>query len=201
MKTIAYLRISTNKQDLDNQRLAIWDYTYKNNMQIHSFIEVQVSSQKNTKERKTDQLLKEPGDNDTLIVTELSRLGRSLGEIIRIIDELIKKNIRLISIKENIILNNKEDLQTKVMIAMFSIFAEIEHDLISQRNRQGMATAKAKGKKIGRPKGSPGRSKLNGEEEDIKEFLSKKVSKASIARIIGVSYTALCSFIKSRKIG
>jgi len=200
MKTIAYLRISTNKQDLDNQRLAIWDYTYKNNLQIHSFIEIQVSARKNTKERKIDQLLKELEDNDTLIVTELSRLGRNLGQIIRIIDELIKKNIKLISIKENIILNNKGDLQTKVMIAMFAIFAEVEHDLISQRTRQGMVSAKAKGKKIGRPKGSLSSSKLDGEEKNIKEFLSKKVSKTSIARIIGVSYTALCSFIKSRKL-
>lgn len=200
MKTIAYLRVSTTKQDLDNQRLAIWDYTYKNNMQIHSFIEIQISARKTTKERKIDQLLKELEENDTLIVTELSRLGRSLGQIIRFIDELNRKNIKLISIKENIILNNKGDLQTKVMIAMFSIFAEIEHDLISQRTFQGMATAKAKGKRIGRPRGSLGRSKIDGYEEDIKEFLLKKVSKASIARIVGVSYTALCSFIKSRKL-
>ena len=84
------------------------------------------------------------------------------------------------------------------MIALFSIFAEIEHDLISQRTKQGMATAKAKGKKIGRPKGALGKSKLDGKEEDIRDLLSKKVSKASIARIMGVSYTTICSFIKNR---
>ncbi|MEW6558176.1 MAG: recombinase family protein [Elusimicrobiota bacterium] len=200
MKTIAYLRISTNKQDLSNQRLSILDYAYKNKIEINSFIEIQISAKKNTRERKIENLLIELKENDTLIVTELSRLGRSLGQIIRIVDELIKRHIKLISIKENIILNDKGNLQTKVMIALFSIFAEVEHDLISQRTKLGMATAKAKGKKIGRPKGALGKSKLDGKEEDIKNFLSKKVSKASIARIMGVSYTGICSFIKNRNL-
>ena len=102
MRTIAYLRISTNKQDLDNQRLAIWDYAYKNKIEIDSFIEIQISAKKNTRERKIDELLTELKENDTLLVTELSRLGRSLGQIIRIVDELIKRKIKLISIKENI---------------------------------------------------------------------------------------------------
>ncbi len=200
MKIIAYLRISTNKQDLDNQRLAILDYAYKNKIEIDSFIEIQISARKNIRERKIEYLLAELKENDTLIVTELSRLGRSLRQIIRIVDELIKTKIRLISIKENIILNDKGNLQTKVMIALFSIFAEIEHDLISQRTKQALATLRAKGKKLGRPKGSLGKSKLDGKEKEIRNFLSKKVSKASIARIMGVSYTALCSFIKSRNL-
>ena len=200
MRTIAYLRISTNKQDLDNQRLSILDYAYKNKIDIDSFIEIQISAKKNIRERKIDLLLAKLKENDTLIVTELSRLGRSLGQIIRIVDELIRRKVKLISIKENIKLNDEGNLQTKVMIALFSIFAEIEHDLISQRTKQGMATAKAKGKKIGRPKGALGKSKLDGKEEDIKDLLSKKVSKASIARIMGVSYTGLCSFIKNRKL-
>ena len=86
------------------------------------------------------------------------------------------------------------------MITMFSLFAEIEHDLISQRTKQGLLTAKAKGKKLGRPKGSLGKSKLDGKEKEIKKLLSKKVSKASIAKIMEISYTALCSFIKNRKL-
>ena len=92
MRTIAYLRISTNKQDLDNQRLSILDYAYKNNkIDIDSFIEIQISAKKNIRERKIDLLLAKLKENDTLIVTELSRLGRSLGQIIRIVDELIRR--------------------------------------------------------------------------------------------------------------
>ena len=95
-----------------------------------------------------------------LLVNELSRLGRSVGQIIQIVDALIKKNIRFIAVKESIRLNGKQDIQTKSMITMFALFAEIEMDLISERTRQGLIAAKEKGKLLGRPKGT-GKSKLD----------------------------------------
>ena len=104
--------------------------------------------------------------------------------------------------KGNIVLNDngKQDMQTKVMIAMFGLFAEIERDLIFKRAKQGLAVAKAKGKLLGRPKGSLEKSKLDGREEEIKTLLLKTVSKSSIAKIMGISRTALYEFIKSRKL-
>ena len=137
---------------------------------------------------------------DRLVVSELSRLGRSLGQVIRIVEELVKRKIRFTAIKESIHFEGKQDLQTKVMIALFGLFAEVERDLISERTKEGLAAARAKGRLLGRPKGALGKSKLDGKEEEIRILLQKQVSKASIAKIVGISKTALHHFINSRKL-
>jgi DNA invertase Pin-like site-specific DNA recombinase len=120
---------------------------------------------------------------DLLLVSELSRLGRSVGQIIQIVDDLVKNQIRLVAIKEDIRLDGRQDIQSKVMVTLFGLFAEIERDLISERTREGLAAAKAKGHPAGRPKGSLGQSRLDGREAEIKMLLGKQVSKASIAKI------------------
>ena len=140
----------------------------------------------------------EPGDR--LIVSELSRLGRSLGQIIQAVDVLVKNRVHFVAIKEGIEFTGKCDIQTKVMVAMIGLFAEIERDLISQRTKEGLVAAKAKGKTLGRPKGSSGKSKLNGKEDEIRGLLEKHVSKTAIAKIVGVSRTALHHFIESRRL-
>ena len=124
----------------------------------------------------------EPGDR--LLVSELSRLGRSLSQVIQIVETLVHRKIRFIAIKEAIEFDGKQDLQTKVMIALFGLFAEVERDLISERTKEGLAAAKAKGKRLGRPKGALGTSRLDGKEQDIRALLGKDVSKASIAKIL-----------------
>lgn len=153
------------------------------------------------KERGLDLLLNKLKPNDRLLVSELSRLGRSLGKIIHIVDQLIKRKVSFVAIKENIEINGgKQNIQTKVMVTMFGLFAEIERDLISERTKQGLAAARAKGKLLGRPKGTLGKSKLSGKEEEIKDLLRKKVSKASIAKIYEISRPALYNFLKTRKL-
>ena len=107
--------------------------------------------------------------------------------MIRIVDELVKRKVRFVAIKEAIRFEGKQDMQTKVMIALFGLFAEVERDLISQRTKEGLAAARAKGRLLGRPKGALGKSKLDGKEEEIRMLLEKTVSKASIAKIVGVS--------------
>ena len=96
--------------------------------------------------------------------------------------------------------DGQQDLRTKVMIALFGLFAEVEQDLISERTKEGLAAAKAKGKRLGRPKGALGTSRLDGKEQDIRALLGKDVSKASIAKILDVSRSALYHFIQTRKI-
>ncbi|MBP9743585.1 MAG: recombinase family protein [Burkholderiales bacterium] len=199
MKIIAYLRVSTTGQDLNNQRLAILDYAHKKHLQIDKFIEAQSSSRKTIKERNLDQLFSNVHAGDLVLVSELSRLGRSVGQIIQLIDELIKLKVRFIAIKENIQLNGKQDIQSKMMITMFGLFAEIERDLISERTPEGLQVAKNKGKNLGRPKGI-GRSKLDGKEAEIKVLLDKNIPKASIAKIMDVSRSNLLHFISSRHI-
>jgi DNA invertase Pin-like site-specific DNA recombinase len=201
MKTLAYLRVSKDTQDVKNQKLAILEFAQREKIEIHHFIELSVSSRKSTKERKIDQLLEQLSLGDTLIVSELSRMGRSVGEIITTVDKLFKKNIRFMAIKEGIRLNGEQSLQTKVMITMFSLFAEIERELISMRTKEALAKAKAEGKKLGRPKGALGKSKLDSRKEEVEKLLNLKVSKASIAKITGVDRSTLYNFIKSRGIG
>ncbi len=200
MKIIAYLRISTADQDCDNQRLAILDYAHKHKMTIDEFISIQVSSRKTLKQRGILELLDSLEPEDILLVSELSRLGRSVGQIIHMVDYLIRNRIRLVAIKESIELYGKQDIHTKVMITMFSLFAEIERDLISERTKEGIAAARAKGKAIGRPKGALGKSKLDGKEEEIRLLLKKEVGVTSIAKIMDVSRTTLRHFIKTRSL-
>ncbi len=105
-----------------------------------------------------------------------------------------------IAIKEAIRFEGKQDMQTKVMVALCGLFAEVERDLISERTKEGLAGARAKGRLLGRPKGLLGTSKLDGKEGEIRMLLEKQVSKASIAKIVGVSSANLRHFIRTRKL-
>jgi len=200
MRAIAYLRVSKDTQDVKGQRLAILEFAQKEKIKVDHFMELSVSSRKTTGERKIDQLLEQLQAGDLLLVSELSRMGRSVGEIITTVDTLVKKKIRFIVVKEGIRLNGKQDLQAKVMVTMFGLFAEIERDLISLRTKEALAAAKASGKKLGRPKGTRGKSKLDGREEEIQKLLALDVSKSSIAKITGVDRATLYHFIRSREL-
>src|SRR5258708_14194502 len=116
------------------------------------------------------------------------------------VDELVKRKIRFTAIKESIHFEGKQDLQTKVMVALFGLFAEVERDLISERTREGLASARAKGRLLGRPKGVLGKSRLDGKEEEIRHLLQKQVSTASIAKIVGVTRPTFHLFIKTRRL-
>lgn len=196
---VGYARVSTMEQDLKNQRYEILNYASKNDLQITSWVEAKVSSRKTTKERLIDTLLEKLKEGDTLIVAELSRLGRSVGQVAIIANTLIESGVKLICIKEGMKLDGSPDIQTKVMLTMFSLFAEIERDLISERTKSGLAKARAEGRLLGRPKGL-GKSTLDGKEEEIKELLRKGVSKASIAKIYEVSWPCVSHFVKSRRL-
>lgn len=198
MKTIAYLRISTGGQDSASQKLAILDYARHHRFTIAQFLEAQLSSRREMQREQVLQTIEALHAGDRLVVSELSRLGRSLGQIIQVVDQLLKKGIGLIAIKESIRLEGKQDLQTKATIALFGLFAEIERDLISERTKEGLAAARAKCRLLGRPKGSLGPSKLDGKEGEIQMLLGKQVSKASIAKILDVAPSTLHSFIQSR---
>jgi DNA invertase Pin-like site-specific DNA recombinase len=200
MKTVAYLRVSTGSQDLSSQKLTVLDYARRERFAIDRFVEAQASSRKGRDERRVEELLGELAAGDRLVVSELSRLGRSLGQVIQLVDELVKRKVRFIAIKEAIRFEGKQDMQTKVMVALFGLFAEVERDLISERTKEGLASARAKGRLLGRPKGSRGTSKLDGKEGEIRMLLEKEVSTRSIAKIVGVSSTNLRHFIRTRKL-
>ena len=187
MRTVAYLRISTGGQELNSQRLAILDYAHRHGLMVHTFIEAQMSSRHLAARGGLDAVLEQVQPGDLLLVSELSRLGRSVGHIIQLVDRLIQQRVQLVAIKENIRLTGTQDFQTKVMVTLVGLFAEIERDLIAERTKEGLAAARAKGRLLGRPKGVLGTSKLTGREAEIQRLLAKTVSKASIAKIFGIS--------------
>ncbi len=201
MKTIAYLRVSTNVQDLNSQKLAILDFARNEGFGVDEFVEITISSRRSQQRDQLLDTIQGLNKGDRLVVSELSRLGRSLGQVIAIVDSLVKRKVRFIAIKEGIRFEGKQTLQSKVMVTLFALFSEVERDLISERTKEGLASAKAKGKLLGRPKGSLGRSKLEGREQEIQMLLTKGVSKASIAKITDVSRTNLLHFIRTRQLG
>jgi DNA invertase Pin-like site-specific DNA recombinase len=201
MRTVAYIRVSTGGQGLESQRLAILDYAHRHGLTVQTFVEAQASSRHAGARRGVDTLLEQVHAGDLILVSELSRLGRSVGQIIQLVDRLLKQQVQLVAIKEHIRLNGTQDLQTKVMITLFGLFAEIERDLIAERTKEGLAAARAQGRLPGRPKGVLGTSKLTGREAEIQSLLAKTVSKASIAKILGISRSTLYHFIQSRHLG
>ena len=159
-KTVAYLRVSTAQQDAGSQRLAILEYARKHDFRIDDFIEATASGQASERRRRLDELTNVLQRGDRLVVSELSRFGRSLGQIVAILDALAKAGLAFVAMKENIRVEGKRDIQTKVMTTLFALFAEVERDLISERTRQGLAQARFSGRKLGRQKGSLGVSRL-----------------------------------------
>ncbi|HQB53305.1 MAG TPA: recombinase family protein [Bacteroidales bacterium] len=198
MSVLSYIRVSTNTQDVKNQRYEILEYARTHDLTIDQFIEIEISSRKDRKQRRIEEVLQKLSPGDTLIVSELSRLGRSTGEVIELVNELVRKKVRFIAIKQNLSINNGHDMTSKIVVTLFGLMAELERDLISMRTREALAALKAQGKVLGRPKGSLGKSKLDGREDEIIRLLKSKVSKAAIARITGTSWLTLDRFIKSR---
>lgn len=199
-RIMGYCRVSTSDQDANNQELEISRYARKHNLKVDDFISIEVSSRKDTKARRIDELMEQLKTGDTLIVSELSRLGRSVGQLSVMVDTLINNKIRFVAIKENICLNGngKKDIQTTALVSCFSMLAEIERQLVSERTKAGLEAARAKGKLLGRPKGSKGKTKLDGKEEFIKSELKYKVAKSAIARKLGVSRGSIVNFINTR---
>lgn len=193
----AYVRVSTEAQDCNNQRVAIYDYAHKHNLIINKFVEVYASSRKSLKERKTN-VLTELEKGDTIIVSELSRLGRSVTEVIQLINSFIKGKIYLISLKENIVIKEQLDMQSKMLITLFSLFAEIERDLVSYRTKEALAAIKQRGKRLGRPKGSTGKCVLDDKEDQIKKLVELRVSHSAMGRMFNVNRATVDRFVKNK---
>ena len=201
MKTIAYLRVSTGQQSVESQRLAILEFARTHSITVDQFIEVSVSSTKDRKRRRILELLEELEPGDCLIVSELSRLGRSISEIVRLVDRFKDKQVELVCIKEAIRLpaDGKQDLTTTVQLSMFSLLAEVERRLISERTREGLKRAKANGKRLGRKPGSYS-SKIDRHRTQIEEMLRMGIPKKRIAESLDICYSSFLGWISRRNI-
>lgn len=199
-KTIAYIRSSTDKQDISNQKLEILEFARKKDIKVNDFIESIISSRKSLKQRRIDELVDRLNPQDTLIITELSRLGRSTAEVISLVNALIKNDIRIIILKQNMDING-HDMNSKIIITLFSLFGELERDLVSLRTKEALAVKKMKGIKLGKPKGTIQKSKFDKDIEKIKEFLKLELSVRKIAKALGYSnHIGLNTYIKKRNL-
>jgi len=284
-KIVAYLRASTDKQDLSHQKLEILEFARRHDLRVAEFIEVTVSSHKTGKQRRIDEMVGMLGETDMLIVTELSRLGRSTAEVIDLVNLLVRRNIRVVAIKQNLDIAGKQsraacgkggmfsmplrsrrhragspwgtckvqrsgvsrlrtmnpggvrvergrrrppegqssalagtetcwnrfqtrppgtpfsgqDMNSKVIITLFSLFAELERDLISLRTKEALAAKKAQGKLLGKPKGTLQKSKFDKDVPRIRELLGYGLSVRKIAKFLGyTSHIALNTYINKR---
>lgn len=194
-----YIRVSTDKQTTENQRFEINNFANERSMSIEEWIEETISATKKLSDRKFGELLLRMAKEDVLIVTELSRMGRNLMQIMSILHTCMEKEIQVFTIKEHYELGN--NINSKVLAFAFGLSAEIERNLISQRTKEALARKKAEGVILGRPKGSKSKiHKLTGKEDEIKALLAKKISKSAIARILGVHRLTVADFIKSEKL-
>lgn len=193
-----YIRVSTDKQTVENQRYEINNFCEKQEIVINKWIEETISGSKSVDDRKLGKLLKKMRKGDVLICSELSRLGRNLLMIMGILNECMNRDIQVWTIKDNYRLGS--DINSKVLAFAFGLSAEIERNLISQRTKEALARKRAEGVILGRPKGrKSSKTKLTGHEKKIKELLDKKVSYSAIGRILGVHRLTVSGFVKENK--
>ena len=194
MRTIGYVRVSSNRQTLQHQRFEIENFARHEGLTIDNWIEEKISSRKALEKRKLGELLNTLEEHDRLITCEISRLGRSLREVMKILEFCLNKNCEVWTIKENYRLGN--DIQSKVLAFAFGLAVEIERNLISQRTKSSLASIKASGKKLGRPFNAATKNlKLTKNKKRIKLLLARGVSKSQIAKIFGVQRATLRNFI------
>lgn len=192
-----YIRVSTEKQTLENQRFEVIEFCRQKEILVDKWIEETVSGAKELNNRRLGKLIKKMKEGDILICTELSRLGRNLLMIMSVLNDCMQKNVRIWTIKDNFRLG--DDISSKVLAFAFGLAAEIERNLISQRTKEALARKKAEGIVLGRPKGKKSsRKKLTGKEKQISKMLETGVSYSSIARYLKVHRLTVASFVKEQ---
>ena len=191
-----YIRVSSDKQTVENQRFEIIQFCLKNKIEIEKWIEETISGSKLPEKRRLGSLLDTIQDGDLIICSELSRLGRSLFMLMSILSRCMAIGAKIWTIKDGYRLG--DDIQSKVLAFAFGLSAEIERDLISQRTREALARRKAEGKKLGRPYGQAVRLMLDDHKEEIRFMLSQGLSKAEIGRRFNTNRQTVRIFVNKR---
>lgn len=168
--TYGYIRVSTGDQTSESQKNLISRYCMDARIFVDEWIAIEKSSKKSTRERRIEELIQKIASGDVVIVSELSRLGRSIREILHIIDRIVNENqCRIIMIKQNLDINpdNTNNMTNKVLLTVFSMLAELERDFISERTKEGLSVLRAKGITLGKPKGTVQSSMYDKDREKI----------------------------------
>lgn len=195
----AYIRVSTDKQTVENQRFEIERFCEQKGMKIDKWVSEAVSGTKAAHARRLGALLKKMKKGDTLICSEISRLGRRLMEVMSILNTLMTRQVVVLTVKEKYELGN--NIQSQILAFAFSLSAQIERDLISQRTKEGLARRKAEGCQLGRKKGGKNSHyKLTGKEQLIRTMLEYGYSKAAICRKLKCNAKTLDDHLERMKV-
>lgn len=191
-----YCRVSTQHQTEENQHFVIAKFAKNNNLHIDIWVEEKISSSKKLSERKLGELLNQLKSGDILITTEISRLGRSLLEVMGILQHCLEQECQVWTLKENFRLG--ADIQSKVLAFAFGLSAELSKQLLQERVRESLARLKANGKKLGRPRGALSKKlKLQRNQKRIQRLITRGTSKNEIARIMGVHKSTLYKYLNT----
>jgi len=196
-RTIGYLRVSTKDQDLEKNKYDILHLANDKALGQVDWVEEKVSGVKNWRERKLGETLADLKSGDNLIVSELSRLGRSTLQILEVIKEAKEKDINVYSVKGSWTLNGT--IESKILLNIFAMVSEIERDLISERTKEALKARKAAGVILGRPKG-PGKSKLDKSKEEIVALLRNGAKKNYVAKRYETTSANLSNWLKKNKV-
>lgn len=192
----AYIRVSTDKQTLENQKFEINNFCQREQIKIDRWVTETISGTKDFEKRKLGKILKKLRKDDVLICSEISRLGRNLLHIMTILNACMQKEAMVWTIKDHYRLGS--DIQSKVLAFAFGLAAEIERNLISQRTREALARIKASGRQLGRKRGSKNKKHiLDGKEKKITALLNNGTAKTKIAKLMGVSTRTIYNFLLS----
>lgn len=192
-----YIRVSSDKQTVENQRFEIQQFCEKDNLHIDGWIEETISGTKNYNKRQLGRLLRRARKGDIIICSELSRLGRNLYMIMEILSICMSKQCYVWTIKDGYRLG--DDIQSKVLAFAFGLSAEIERNLISQRTKEALARLKSEGKPVGRPKGIPTSSacfRLYRHDTYIRQAIANGVKQCQIIRRLHTNRSTLNRYIK-----
>ncbi len=194
-QTVAYLRVSSHDQDLEKNKADILMLANRKDLGQVRFVEETVSGRVPWRQRQIAQVLDELGPGDSLVVSELSRLGRSMLECMELLAIAAQKGLHLYAVKGEWQLDNS--MQSKIMAMVFAMAAEIERELISQRTREALRVKKAAGVKIGRPRG-PGKSKLDPYQPEIEALLANGSTQKFIAKRYSTTEANFHNWLKKR---
>lgn len=200
MVTYAYLRVSTNQQDVDNQRHGILEYANQKSLGHLEFIEDAVSGQKKWHDRALGELLTTTAsEGDVIIFGEISRMARSTLQVLEILECCMQRGLSVHIAKQQMILDDQ--LPSRITATVLGLAAEIERELISLRTSEALAKRKAAGKPLGRPKGKQSASlKLDAKAEEIQDYLNKGISKRSIAKLVDCAPSTLYYWLKRHQL-
>lgn len=195
MTIYGYIRVSSKAQELTHQKFEIENFVRKEGIKVDEWVEEKISSRKPLNKRKLGELLKKLTNDDILITTEVSRLGRSIFEIMTILQQCLEKECQIWTLKENYRLGS--DIQSKVLAVAFSLASELERTLISDRTKASLANLKAQGKKLGRPFSAQSKKlKLSKNTKKVRELLDLGVTQYKIAKILGVHQITIKRFVE-----